>query len=110
MPLAMLIGGLFYPFFSKLAAMTPCLIFCMLLITYCRLAFRDMTFSRLHFRLLGVQVVGSFVVYVLIVPFDPLLAEGMMDMCSGADGCCRYGDNRDVRRKCGLFGGIYIDK
>ena len=78
MPLAMLIGGLFYPFFSKLAAMTPCLIFCMLLITYCRLAFRDMTFSRLHFRLLGVQVVGSFVVYVLIVPFDPLLAEGMM--------------------------------
>lgn len=78
MPLAMLSGGLFNPFFSQLAVVTPYLIFCMLLVTYCRLAFRDMKFSRLHLWLLGVQVIGSFVVYALLVPFDPLLAEGLM--------------------------------
>ena len=34
LPIAMITGGLFYPFFSQLAPVIPYLIFCMLLVPY----------------------------------------------------------------------------
>jgi len=74
----MLVGGVFPSFFRELSFLTPYLISCMLLLTYCRLAFREMRFSRMHAWMLGVQLAGSVVVYGTCVWFDSLLAEGVM--------------------------------
>lgn len=76
LPLAMLTGAFFYDFFQHLSFLTPYLIFSMLFITYCKLSFRDLKFSRLHLWLLLVQVVGCVVVYGILRWFDPVVAEG----------------------------------
>lgn len=78
LPLAMTTGAIFYEFFGKLSFLTPYLIFSMLFLTYCNLSFRDLRFTRLHFWLLGVQIVGSFVVYGVFYFFDPFVAEGAL--------------------------------
>ncbi len=48
----------------------------MLLVTYCKLSLRNMNLSPLHVWLLGIQVIGSLLIYVLLYSFDPLVAEG----------------------------------
>lgn len=63
LPLSMLTGAFFNSFFQQLAFLMPWLIFSMLFITYCKLSFQDLKFSRLHLWLLLVQVVGCMVVY-----------------------------------------------
>lgn len=78
LPLAMLLGAFFYEFFQELAFLSPYLIFCMLFITYCRLSFRDLHFSRLHIVLLVVQLAGSLAVYGALCRLDPVLAQGGM--------------------------------
>ena len=78
LPLAMLTGAFFYAFFQGLSFLTPYLIFSMLFITYCRLSFDDLRFSRLHWWLLGFQIVGCLLVYGIVVWFDPVVAEGCL--------------------------------
>lgn len=78
LPLAMLTGALFYNFFHQLAFLVPYLIFSMLFITYCKLSFRDLHFSRLHLWLLLVQIAGCLVVYGILVWFDPVVAQGCL--------------------------------
>lgn len=78
LPLAMLSGAFFYEFFQQLAFLTPCLIFSMLFITYCKLSFRDLKFRGLHLWLLIVQLVGCLLVYAGLVWFDPVVAQGGM--------------------------------
>lgn len=78
LPLAMLGGAFFYEFFQRLSFLTPYLIFSMLFITYCKLSFRELRFSALHLWLLLIQVVGSVLIYGILVWFDPLLAQGLM--------------------------------
>lgn len=78
LPMAMLTGAFFNDFFQQLAFMTPYLIFSMLFITYCKLSFRDLHFSRLHGWLLMVQVIGCLLVYGVLVRFDPVVAEGCL--------------------------------
>ena len=48
----------------------------MLLVTYCKLSLRNMNLSPLHAWLLGIQVIGSLLIYALLYSFDPLVAEG----------------------------------
>ena len=78
LPMAMLTGAFFNDFFQQLAFMTPYLIFSMLFITYCKLSFRDLHFSRLHGWLLLVQVIGCLLVYGILVWFNPVIAEGCL--------------------------------
>lgn len=78
LPLAMLTGACFYDFICKLSFLTPYLIFSMLFVTYCKLSFQDLRFSRLHWRLLAFQGVGCLLVYGVLVWFDPVVAEGGM--------------------------------
>lgn len=78
LPLAMLSGAFFYEFFQQLAFLTPYLIFSMLFITYCKLSFRDLKFRPLHLWLLVIQIVGSLLVYGVLVWFDPIVAEGCL--------------------------------
>lgn len=78
LPLAMLIGVVFYPLFSRLAVLTPPLIFSMLLLTFCKVSPRDLKFEPLHFWLLVIQIGGSLLVYGAIAYYNPTVAEGTM--------------------------------
>lgn len=78
MPVAMLLGGVCYPFFSRLAFLTPWLIFTMLLLTYCNLSLRRVRPTAMHGWLISIQVLGSVAVYLLLRPLDEVLAQAVM--------------------------------
>lgn len=78
LPLAMLTGAFFSDFFQTLAFLTPYLIFCMLFITYCKLSFRDLRFSPLHYWLILIQLVGCLSIYGVLAGFNPVVAEGCL--------------------------------
>ena len=76
LPIALITGAVFYRYVQIISFLTPYLIFIMLLVTYCKLSLRNMNLSPLHVWLLGIQVIGSLLIYVLLYSFDPLVAEG----------------------------------
>lgn len=76
LPIAMITGAVFYRYVQIISFLTPYLIFIMLLVTYCKLSLRNMNLSPLHVWLLGIQVIGSLLIYALLYSFDPLVAEG----------------------------------
>lgn len=80
MPLSMLIGALFYPFFDKFSFITPGLIFIMLFITYTNISLRDVRFSKLHLWLIALQLLGSILVYGILYQLDIVIAQAVM-MC-----------------------------
>ena len=78
MPIAMLIGFIFYKQVSQLAFLTPFLIGLMLFFTYCNVSFDKIRFSKFHYILLAIQVFGSLALYCAILPFNVILAQGAM--------------------------------
>ncbi len=78
LPIAMLLGACFYTFFSKLSFLLPYMIFSMLLITYCKTSLKEIVFTGYHFWLLLIQIAGAVLVYRLVNPYNPLLAEGLL--------------------------------
>ncbi len=78
MPIAMLTGILLHKYMGELSFLTPYLIALMLLITYCNISFKEIHFSRLHFWLIAIQILGSIGVYVLLRPLNPIVAQGAM--------------------------------
>ncbi|MDR0766798.1 MAG: bile acid:sodium symporter [Odoribacteraceae bacterium] len=78
LPLAMLAGGAGYPLFERLAFLAPCLIFVMLLLTWCDVSPRAFRFHRAYWTLLAIQLAGSAVAYAVLSRLSPLLGEGAM--------------------------------
>lgn len=78
LPVAMLIGVIFHKFFGSISFLTPYLIFSMLFATFCKVSLKNMKFTRLHWLLFAVQVVGGVVVYCALLPFNKILAQGAM--------------------------------
>lgn len=78
MPIAMITGVLLHRYMDALGFLTPYLIATMLLITYCNISFKDIKFSRLHLWLILIQVFGSITVYLLLLPVNPIIAQGAM--------------------------------
>ena len=76
LPLAMILGGVFYPFFSSLAFLTPYLIFLMLLAPYCKLSPSDLRIHPWHLALLSIQIVGGLALYAALQPAGEVLAQG----------------------------------
>lgn len=76
MPLAMLVGGVFFPYLEWLSFLTPYLIATMLFLSYSNVSMREIRITRLHICLLAIQIVGSVAVYYIINRFDPILAQG----------------------------------
>ena len=76
LPIAMIVGGVFYPFFSSLKFLTPYLIFLMLLVPYCKLSYDRLRITRLHVLLILIQIFGSLGIYAALATFDPVLAQG----------------------------------
>ena len=75
LPIAMLGGILFHNIMGYLSPLSPYLIAIMLFITYCRLAPKEIRFSRFSYLLLLIQVAGSLAVYLLLLPFGSSIAE-----------------------------------
>lgn len=78
MPVAMLIGAVFYEYFSLLSFCTPWLIAIMLFISYSNISLKDIRVTGLHIWLLLIQVLGSVMLLVAMMPFDHIMAEGAM--------------------------------
>lgn len=83
MPMAMAIGALLCRPITALEqisqqTITPTLIFLMLFITFCRVKPSQMKLSMLHFWMLLFQIVISIGIYLLLLPLDPIVAQGGM--------------------------------
>ena len=78
LPIAMSLGVLFSNFFSQFSGIIPYLLFMMLFVTYCKIPLNEIKFTRFHFYLVGIQLFGSLLVYVLLSHFNPVLAQGTM--------------------------------
>jgi len=78
MPLAILTGFFFHSFFSKLIGITPLLIFVMLYFTLSSINIKEMKLTTLHVYIVLFQVLAGFGVYLLLCPFNELLAQGAM--------------------------------
>ena len=74
----MIIGALNYQWIGQLSFLTPYLIFTMLLLTFCKISWKDIRFHPAHIWLLLIQLTGSIVVYRLIRPYNEILAQGAM--------------------------------
>lgn len=77
LPLAMIGGAIFYKWMGYLTFLSPYLIFLMLFITYCKINYRDFKPQKFHLVLLAVQMLLSFAVYFVVLPFSHKVAEGL---------------------------------
>ena len=83
MPLGMVVGALLCRPITALEVasghlITPALIFAMLFFTFCRVKPSEMRPSMLHVWLLAIQIAGCGGIYLLLRPFDAVLAQGAM--------------------------------
>ena len=77
--LAAMAAGIFgYKWLAELSFLSPYLISSMLLVTYCKVSIKDLHFSKLHWFLLGFQLIVSLVCYLCLSPIDAILAQGVM--------------------------------
>ena len=77
MPLAMVIGAIFYPWMGYVTFLSPYLIFMMLFITYCKLTPHDFKPSKFELYLLGIQMAMAGIAYSLFFFWNHTLAEGI---------------------------------
>ena len=77
MPIAMLVGALFYPWMDYVTFLSPYLIFCMLFITYCKLTPRDFKPDKFEITLLCIQILLSALAYGVTFFWNRTLAEGV---------------------------------
>lgn len=78
LPIAMVLGILFSDFFSHYSDIIPYLLFAMLFVTYCKIEIERMRFTRLHYLLVAIQLIGSVVVYAAIAQFSETVAQATM--------------------------------
>lgn len=78
LPVAMLIGVVGYKWFAHMSALLPPLIFFMLFFTFCKVNPIDLRLHKWHFIVLAIQLVLTVVSYLVILPLNALLAQGVM--------------------------------
>lgn len=76
LPIAMVIGIILHDYIGMVAFLSPCLIFIMLLITFCRVSPKDFKITRFIWAMLAVQIIGSVAAYIAILPFNADIAQG----------------------------------
>ncbi|MCH5225092.1 MAG: transporter [Muribaculaceae bacterium] len=77
MPIAMVVGAIFYPWMEYITFLSPYLIFIMLFITYCKLTPHDFKPTKFELILLGVQILMAAAAYLSIFFWNRTLAEGV---------------------------------
>lgn len=78
LPIAIFLGLLFHRFFATINVLTPFLIFVMLYVTLCSFEIKQMKITWLHLWILLFQVVVSLGFYLILYPFNPILAQGSL--------------------------------
>ncbi|MDR1722596.1 MAG: transporter [Tannerella sp.] len=78
LPLAMATGALTNEWVSRLAFLTPYLIFVMLIVTFCKISLKEIRFHRAHVWLLVIQLACSIGLYYALLPFDSVVAQGAL--------------------------------
>lgn len=78
MPIAMTLGIVLHSYVGELSFLIPYLIFIMLLLTYVRLSFSDIRFSKMHLWLIVIQVVGSLSIFFGLSFINLTVAQGVM--------------------------------
>jgi len=78
LPIAMITGALTYKWVSHLSFLTPYFLFVMLLLTFCKISFKDIRFHPAHLWLLLIQLIVSICLYYALRPFDAVIAQGAM--------------------------------
>ena len=78
MPLAMVVGAIFYPWMGYITFLSPYLIFVMLFITYCKLTPHDFKPGKFELSLLGVQMILAALAYFSTFFWNRTLAEGLL--------------------------------
>lgn len=77
LPIAMIIGALFHNQIGYVAFLSPYLIFVMLLITYCKVSFDNFRIDGSMGWLLGVQVIGAALLYLILRMVNVGVAESI---------------------------------
>ena len=77
LPIAMVVGALFHNAIEMVQWVVPYLIFTMLFITFCRVRPADLRFSPMIWKLLGIQIIGSVVVFMALRYFSVPLAQSV---------------------------------
>lgn len=80
LPISIVGGCITHEWIDYLTPISLVLLFCMLLITYCRINPRDLKFDKVHFIMLAVQMAMAAIVYALFIIFDETVAVGLF-MC-----------------------------
>lgn len=78
LPVAMLLGIAFHRQLSILSPIIPWLLAFMLFITYSRVRWTDIQLTRFHYILLAIQYGGSALIYLVLHPFNEVLAQAAM--------------------------------
>lgn len=76
--IAMVIGITFHKQLFVLNPAVPYLLSLMLFVTYCRVSWSNIKFTKFHYMLLGIQYLGSAIVYLVLRPFNEILAQAVM--------------------------------
>ena len=103
LPIAMITGGLFYPFFSQLAPVIPYLIFCMLLVPYCKISLMRIRIKPLHLFLILIQIIGGLGIYTAL-SLRPIGGARNLHMRTGPYGHFGRGHHRHAGRERRLAG------
>lgn len=78
LPVAMILGITFHKQLAIFSPVIPYLLSLMLFITYCRVSWSDIRLNKFHFILLAIQYFGSALVYLILRPFNEILAQAAM--------------------------------
>lgn len=78
LPTAMVLGVIFHGFFDSISFLTPYLICAMLFVTFCRVSAKEIKFTKLHWILLGIQLIGSSLIFLVFKNINEVLAQGLM--------------------------------
>lgn len=78
MPVAMITGILLHSYVGQLSFLMEYLLFIMLLFTYSKISLSHIRFTAMHFWLITIQIAGSLLAYLLLKPFNAVIAQAVL--------------------------------
>ncbi|MCQ2974150.1 MAG: transporter [Bacteroidales bacterium] len=78
LPLAILLGCVFWQWTHLLSWILPYNLFIMLFLSFSRVSVSELKFKKVHLLLLLVLIIGGLGSYLIISPFNKILAESVM--------------------------------
>ncbi|MBR4266661.1 MAG: bile acid:sodium symporter [Bacteroidales bacterium] len=78
LPIAIIIGSIFYDFFEQFKFVLPYSLFVMLLLSFSKISLNEIKIKKVHLVLLSVIIFGAMISYFAIAPFNKVLAESVM--------------------------------